>query len=215
MPKRATKTGAPVLSTAPERTIKTQNRKLKLPPLRTPSLPAKNKSAGNSPWRSSQQPAGALHGGAFWQVSARHAGGACARSPSRQEQERLGVHSARWRLEHTCQNQPAQYPRAGGPCFSHHAKGNRAARFLAPAHLCLLRRQKGHHMQFVSIPPHSVIAHYAEVAPGCFAVVTVRGAVLGESFFAIREQFSFHCSINGAGCWVVLLPTPATQPALF
>lgn len=63
---------------------------------------------------------------------------------------------------------------------------------------------------FSSIPPGSVVARYAQVSPGVFAVVSSRGRVLGSSFFAIRSAFVFHSFVFGAGQWVVLLPRQAS-----
>jgi len=70
---------------------------------------------------------------------------------------------------------------------------------------------------FVSIPPQAVFARYDEIAPNRYAIVTPRGKVLGESFYDLRDRFSFYCSITGNGFWDVLLPIqePASQPSLF
>ena len=78
-----------------------------------------------------------------------------------------------------------------------------------------VQRQKVKTM-FQHIPNNAVIAHYAEVKPGIFAVVTPTGKTLAPSFYALRKQYSFFMSINGAGGWVVMLPKPApVQASLF
>jgi len=65
------------------------------------------------------------------------------------------------------------------------------------------------------IPQNAVIAHYAPHGNG-FAVITPAGKVLAPSFFDLRNKYTFFISLNGAGGWVVLLPTAtASQPALF
>jgi len=74
---------------------------------------------------------------------------------------------------------------------------------------------------FILIPPGAVICHYSQLVSGQWAVVTPWGKVLAPSFFELRNQFTFHSSINGAGAWVVLIPvsssssSQATQQALF
>lgn len=76
-------------------------------------------------------------------------------------------------------------------------------------------------VHLIQLPTNRVLAHYAQTPQG-WAVVTPSGKVLGPSFYAIREQFSFHSVINGAGGWVVLVPcssllsqSPVIQPSLF
>jgi hypothetical protein len=59
---------------------------------------------------------------------------------------------------------------------------------------------------FIPIPPGAVVAHYAQIAPGSYAVVTVSGSVLAPSFFELRDQYTATATINGAGCWVILVP---------
>jgi hypothetical protein len=73
---------------------------------------------------------------------------------------------------------------------------------------------------FIQIPPNAVIAHYAQLVTGQWAVVTPWGKVLASSFFELRSKYQPHCSINGAGGWVVMVPrsssfSQATQQALF
>ena len=70
-------------------------------------------------------------------------------------------------------------------------------------------------MKLESIPAGSIICRYAATPQG-FAVVTVSGRTLAKSFFDLRHSHEFIMSINGAGCWVVLLPKPAMiQASLF
>jgi len=66
------------------------------------------------------------------------------------------------------------------------------------------------------LPPHAVIAHYAQTSNG-WAVVTASKTTLAPSFYDLRDRYTFFCSINGAGFWVVMVPNqpPASQPALF
>ncbi len=59
---------------------------------------------------------------------------------------------------------------------------------------------------FIPIPPGSVLAHYAQLESGSFAVVTVSGAVLAPSFFELRHTYTATATVNGSGCWVVLTP---------
>ena len=61
---------------------------------------------------------------------------------------------------------------------------------------------------FISIPPHAVIAHYAQLQNGSYAVVTANHKILAQSFYDLRNTHSFFMSINGAGAWVVLIPKP-------
>jgi hypothetical protein len=70
-----------------------------------------------------------------------------------------------------------------------------------------------------------VFARYAPVPgqPGAVQVVSSSGAVLGASFFELRDRFLFVCALSGSGGWVALrsssfLPSAsaaAVQPALF
>ncbi len=59
---------------------------------------------------------------------------------------------------------------------------------------------------FIPIPPGAVLAHYAQIAPGNYAVVTVSGQVLAPSFYELRDQYTATATVNGAGCWVILSP---------
>ena len=59
---------------------------------------------------------------------------------------------------------------------------------------------------FLPIPSNAVLAHYAQIAPGSYAVVTVSGQVLAPSFYELRNQYTAEAAINGAGCWVILTP---------
>jgi hypothetical protein len=74
---------------------------------------------------------------------------------------------------------------------------------------------------FIPIPPNAVLAHYEQITPGSYAVVTASGKVLAPSFFDLREQYTAEAALNGAGCWVVLTPirshsfSQETQSALF
>lgn len=65
-----------------------------------------------------------------------------------------------------------------------------------------------------SIPTGAIIAHYAALPSGGYAVVTPSGQVLAPSFYALRNSHSPVMVIQGAGCWVVLQPK-IIQPALF
>lgn len=69
------------------------------------------------------------------------------------------------------------------------------------------------------IPQSAIIAHYAMLKNGSYAVVTPWGKVLAPSFYELRKSHAFYMSINGAGGWVVLLPKQAapvvTQARLF
>lgn len=69
-------------------------------------------------------------------------------------------------------------------------------------------------MQLVKIPPSAILAHYKEITPSVFAVVTVSGKVLAPSFYDLREQYTASIAINGQGSWVVLIPR-AEQNTLF
>jgi hypothetical protein len=71
------------------------------------------------------------------------------------------------------------------------------------------------------LPQNRVICHYTQTPQG-WTVVTPSGKILATSFYALREQFEFFCSIFGAGGWVVLVPRsssfsqePAIQQSLF
>jgi len=83
-------------------------------------------------------------------------------------------------------------------------------------------KSKGKNMvNLIQLPSNRVICHYAQTAQG-WAVVTPSGKVLAPSFYALKERFMFHSSINGAGGWVVLVPRsssfsqePAIQQSLF
>ncbi len=55
------------------------------------------------------------------------------------------------------------------------------------------------------LPSGFVLARYARLSPGQFAVVTPSGQVLASSFFELRHQFAFHSTIAGSGQWVVLV----------
>jgi hypothetical protein len=74
---------------------------------------------------------------------------------------------------------------------------------------------------FISIPPNAVIAHYVELTPGSYAVVTASHKVLASSFYELREQYTAQATIYGAGAWVVLVPRSSSflqepaQQALF
>ncbi len=68
-------------------------------------------------------------------------------------------------------------------------------------------------MQFIAIPPTAVFAHYAQVKPGIYAVVTSKGQNLAPSFYALRNQYTATATINGAGAWVILLPIPQLKQA--
>jgi hypothetical protein len=66
------------------------------------------------------------------------------------------------------------------------------------------------------IPANAIIARYALLSSGKWAVVTPSHKVLALSFYDLRHLYTFHMSINGAGSWVVLVPKQtAIQPALF
>jgi hypothetical protein len=69
---------------------------------------------------------------------------------------------------------------------------------------------------FVRFPAGAVICHYAQVGQR-HGVFTATGRFLAPSFFDLRHQFSFVCSVNGAGAWCILAPIPpaSSQPALF
>ena len=60
--------------------------------------------------------------------------------------------------------------------------------------------------QLTQIPTGAVLAHYAQVKPGQYAVVNVKGQILAPSFYDLRHQFTASATIAGAGCWVVLEP---------
>jgi hypothetical protein len=69
---------------------------------------------------------------------------------------------------------------------------------------------------FLSIPPTATLAHYEQIKPGIYAVVTPAHKVLASSFYDLRHQYTASATINGAGCWVILLPIPQpTQASLF
>jgi len=66
---------------------------------------------------------------------------------------------------------------------------------------------------FVHLPKSAVIARYSQQPSGAYAVVTPFGATLAPSFYALRDRFTFVCSVSGAGGWVVLAPISQAQPA--
>ena len=76
---------------------------------------------------------------------------------------------------------------------------------------------------FLPIPANALLAHYEQIAPGSYAVVSASGQVLAPSFFELREQYTAEAAINGAGCWVILSPVIRShsnsqepqQPTLF
>ena len=67
--------------------------------------------------------------------------------------------------------------------------------------------------QFAQIPAAAVLAHYAQIKPGVYAVVNVKGQVLAPSFYDLRHQFTASATIAGAGCWVILEPIPQLKQA--
>lgn len=67
--------------------------------------------------------------------------------------------------------------------------------------------------QFTQIPTGAVLAHYAQIAPGRYAVVNVKGQILAPSFYDLRHQFTASATIAGAGVWVVLEPIPQLKQA--
>ena len=69
-------------------------------------------------------------------------------------------------------------------------------------------------MQLLKIPPSAILAHYKEITPSVFAVVTVSGKILAPSFYELREKYTASIAINGLGSWVVLIPR-AEQISLF
>ena len=70
--------------------------------------------------------------------------------------------------------------------------------------------------QFTQIPQAAVLAHYAQVKPGVYAVVNVKGQVLAKSFYDLRHQFTASATIAGAGAWVILEPiSQLKQASLF
>jgi hypothetical protein len=69
---------------------------------------------------------------------------------------------------------------------------------------------------FISIPPNAILARYALQSSGAYAVETVTHKVLAASFYDLRHQYTATSTINGSGCWVVLIPIPQpTQTTLF
>jgi hypothetical protein len=75
---------------------------------------------------------------------------------------------------------------------------------------------------FIHIPRGAVLAHYAQIAPGSYAVVSVSGSVLAPSFYELRNQYTATATINGSGGWVILSPvirshsiSQEAQPTLF
>lgn len=57
------------------------------------------------------------------------------------------------------------------------------------------------------------MAHYAQIKPGVYAVVNVKGQVLAKSFYDLRHQFTASATIAGAGAWVILEPIPQLKQA--
>jgi hypothetical protein len=71
-------------------------------------------------------------------------------------------------------------------------------------------------MQFIQIPPTAIFAHYVQITPGIFAVITSQGKNLAPSFYDLRHQYTAAATMAGTGCWVILLPIPQlTQASLF
>lgn len=70
--------------------------------------------------------------------------------------------------------------------------------------------------QLTPIPSTAVLAHYAQIKPGVYAVVNVKGQILAPSFYDLRHKYTAAATIAGAGVWVILEPIQqATQPTLF
>lgn len=70
-------------------------------------------------------------------------------------------------------------------------------------------------MQFISIPPSAILAHYAEIKPGQYAVITNKGQNLAPSFYELRHQYTATATIAGTGAWVILLPIPQLKQTSF
>ena len=67
--------------------------------------------------------------------------------------------------------------------------------------------------QLTQIPATATLAHYAQVKPGVYAVVNVKGQILAPSFYDLRHQYTASATIAGAGVWVVLEPIPQLKQA--
>jgi hypothetical protein len=174
-----------------------------------PAVPPRRKERGGQVPGMASLMRGLRHGGGFWTSHASRSRRGLCPPPIR------AAPPCRWQIL-ACQKTRLL------PCLILKCR----CAFLAPA--SFHSRQRRHKVKimsalFVQFPPQSILCHYAEHPEQGFGVVSAVGKFLAPSFFELRHQFTFVCSISGAGGWVVLAPVRsssfqkerANQPALF